>query len=288
MKKIFMMAFVFTLILTMSACGGKDTGGGLGNIEVNEPSGASEPADPAQDDQGQEEEATPADPAGPMVFGNVTEMFDEQDRLFDIHYDTLVQDAWLPIDVGMFGATYSFYYFMFQNPDNKDGKFGDTNSLEGFVYKQGDIYNVAQDFVYVDAIGEVNIGDRVIVNGEANIAEGEILDEVIQERDGVIVKHTRNNQQFFVGKMVLLNQEIYNTGNTNRDARINTIRFIVSTEQSYEYVYGFLEYGADAEIGFMGFDPSMTTADVRDILAEKGYEIFLYGKAENGKIVDLL
>ena len=280
-----MMAFVFTLILTMSACGGNDTGGGLGNIEANVSPSASEPADPAQDDQEQEE--TPAEPSG-LGFKNVTDMFDEQDRLFDIHYDALAQDAWLPTDVGMFGATYSFYYFMYQNPDNEDGKFGDTNSLEGFILKQGDIYNGAQDYIYEDAIGDVNKGDRVIVNGEANIAKGEISDEVIQERDGVIIKHTRNIQQFTIGKMVLLNQEIYNTGNTNRDARINTIRFIVSTERSYEYVYGFLQYGAGENIDFMAFDPSMTTADVKDILVAKGYEIFLFGKAENGKIVDML
>ena len=289
MKKIITMAFVFALIFTMSACGGKDTGEGLGEIQVHAPPTDTKPADPpVDDDPGPQGDTTPAEPDVPMAFENVIEMHYEQERLFRIHFDTLKQDPWLPEDVGPSGAASLFSFYMQNNPDNEDGKFGDPNSMEGFIEKQGNIYTVAKDYVIENAVGELLIGDHVFVEGKANIADGKIWDSIVNKRDGKLVRHTRHDHQFFVGKMVYLNQAFSNDGYIDSDTITHSIIFIVSTEQSYQYVSGFLEYKVSEKAGFMDFDPTMTTADVKDILVANGYEIFLYGKAEDGKLVDLM
>ena len=286
MKKIIIIAFVFTMIFTMSACGGKDVNDTSGDDKASVPLTDSIQEEPLEAKYQQDEK--PSDNPVALGFENVTDMLTEQERLLAFHFDTLAEDPWLLEAVGSIGATHYFAYSMNLNPDNEDGEFGDIYTMEGLIKKEGSFYSMARSFIADFAYGEVNIGDSMVHRGAAEIADGWIWNESTQKRDGDLIKFGRNVQFFTPEKMVLVAYNLYGTEYDKSDTITHVIRFIISTEESYQYIVASRQYGTDEEIADLGLAKYMTTAEVREILVSNGYSPVYYGKAENGKLTDLL
>jgi len=288
MKKIIIIAFVFTMIFTMSACSGKDAGAGEKPIDAKTFAGASDlfPSDSA--DVNDWMDAKTSAPPAALGFENVTDMLKEQDRLFDLHSDALREDPDLQAYIGYVGPAYLFDYTMVLNPDNKDGQFGDVDTTQGFIQKQGSVYYMERNYIAGKASSSVDIGDAIHHTGVADITEGWAWYEATQERDGILIKIDRIIQEFYPGKMILLSQNLYDSSYYESNTITHSVRFIISAEESYQYVVATKRYSIYDTINPLGIGPEMTTADVREIFEANGYTLHKHGIAENGKLTDLL
>lgn len=288
MKKIIVIAFVIALVFTMSACAGKEATEEIGDIKVNIPVSDLNSAD-LKDFINQSDEKPSDTPAAVLGFENVTDMLDEQERLFDFHFDVLNTAPFPPMDIGLFGATYSFYNMMVTlNKDNEDGVFGDVYSMSGAIQKQGSVYTFARDVVYEMSAGEIMEGDAIHEVGDGDIAEGWLWSEFNQERDGAPIKLERNIQQFYPGLMVHMNQSLVDTDYIESDTRTHIVRFMISTEESYQFIVAYRRYTPSEGIDSLGISPNMTTAEIKDIFVANDYTLTHYGKSEGGELIDLL
>ena len=65
-------------------------------------------------------------------------------------------------------------------------------------------------------------------------------------------------------------------------------RFVIMSNDSFQYVTGSFSAEEGKTVSFMSFDPSMTIEEAKAMLETNGFEIDRFGKVENGQIIDLL
>ena len=276
MKRLFYAVMAILLALSLAACGGNASNEDQGTGGLVGPASSADADDTTGDGTG--------GPMEPMVLENVTEMLEVQDWLFDFHRDAISEDAFLLSALQVFGAPFSFYFAMFKNDDNEDGKFGDISSDKGFIEKQGSRYTIGKEYVVEESFGLDEEGDIHFESGEADIDEGWIWNETSVKRGGVTIKSERNDQQFFLVGTASLKQEMNQLEYFGSPVTNCTARFLIITEGSLKYVTGSYMAEEGEAPGFMSFDPAMTIEQSRAMFESNGYEIERFGIVEGGQI----
>jgi len=183
------------------------------------------------------------------------------------------------------GAMFFTGYYLTLGLNAGDGKFGDLNSMTGFLEKQGGKYTFGTDYAVPAGKGNslFKDGSYVKESGEADLSAGTLWSEKFtKDPDGGITNHNRHDTLFKNGAMTALDQVSSDVDKAGKERKFNRATFVIVDESKYTFVVGTANQGA--AMPFMPFNPDMSAADAKTMMEKAGYTIAFYGDMSGGKV----